>query len=376
MKNFEFNFNRIKTNIRSSRQISLTIFCAILISVFILTWASSTILATINYRSYLNQISYDPDEIYARLSYSRNYSTENKLTADFVQKAMAYEFDNDYNFAMSTGTNIAINGHIMNLQIAGLGDNFIDDTFVVLDGDINKIYSEDAIALIESLVNKLNLFVGDTVNINGKDFELCAIVDEYKCFDYIFMSIENYEDLFANVSMALHLYIKNLSQGDISSLTHKLDRIFKAPNLSNISVEEYKGRNELLDYYVENAVSKDIIPIIIIFILSIISLVVLYFGLIKWRKRNIGIHLSLGASPRDISLDSTLEILGYMLVSTLISFIAINIFYNQLSYMTSILINKWLYIFVLAINILLALVIGALAARKITSEPINEMIGG
>ena len=176
--------------------------------------------------------------------------------------------------------------------------------------------------------------------------------------------------------MGLHLYIKNLSQGDISSLTHKLDRIFKAPNLSNIRVEEYKDRNELLDYYVENAVSKDIIPIIIIFILSIISLVVLYFGLIKWRKRNIGIHLSLGASPKDIKLDSTLEILGYMLVSTLISFIAINIFYNQLSYMTSILINKWLYIFVLAINILLALVIGALAARKITSEPINEMIGG
>ena len=377
MKNFEFNFNRIKTNIRSSRQISLTIFCAILISVFILTWASSIILATINHRAYLDNIRYNDSETRARLMFSGSFNfNDNPMDINYIRKTMDENFNSPYNFSISTGPTATINGDIVACEITGISENFIDDSFVIFSGDPNKIYTENAIAIKKSMTEELKLSLGDKVNINGSDFTLAAIIDEYKCFTPIFMSLENYDKLFYNQNNILDLYIDNLSGLERSSLVHKLNRLFKNPNLWDIKVENVNKRYEVLYDYISKAISDEIIPIIMVFVLAIIAIFILYYGLIKWRKRNIGIHMSLGARKKDIIMDASLEIFSYMLVSTLVSFLIINIFYKYLAYISSIYKGPLLYLLVLVISALTSIVIGIFSAKKISSKPITEIIGG
>lgn len=228
----------------------------------------------------------------------------------------------------------------------------------------------------KSMVEELKLSLGDKVNINGSDFTLAAIIDEYKCFTPIFMSLENYDKLFCNQNNILDLYIDNLSGLERSSLVHKLNRLFKNPNLWDIKVENVNKRYEVLDDYISKAISDEIIPIIMVFVLAIITIFILYFGLIRWRKRNIGIHMSLGARKKDIIMDASLEIFSYMLVSTLVSFLIINIFYKYLAYISNMYKGPYLYLLVLVVSVLISIIIGVFSAKKITAMPVNEIIGG
>ena len=377
MKNFEFNFNRIKTNIRSSRQISLTIFSAILISVFILTWASSIILGTIDHRIYLDNITYKENETHARLMFSGWFNfNDNPMDISYIRKTMDENFKSPYNFSLTAGLTATINGDITACQITGISENFIDDSFIIFSGDMDKIYTENAIAMKKSMTEELKLSLGDKVNINGIDFTLEAIIDEYKCFTSIFISLDNYDKLFYNQNNILDLYIDNLSGLERSSLVHKLNRLFKNPNLWDIRVKNTNKRYEVLDSYISKAISEEIIPIIMVFFLAIIAIFILYYGLIKWRKRNIGIHMSLGARKKDIIMDASLEIFSYMLVSTLVSFLIINIFYKYLAYISNMYKGPYLYLLVLVVSVLISIIIGLFSAKKITAMPVNEIIGG
>lgn len=86
--------------------------------------------------------------------------------------------------------------------------------------------------------------------------------------------------------------------------------------------------------------------------------------------------MSLGARKKDIIMDASLEIFFYMLVSTLVSFLIINIFYKYLAYISNMYKGPYLYLLVLVVSVLISIIIGLFSAKKITAMPVNEIIGG
>lgn len=297
----------------------------IIILSFIITFFISLSLNLNDIQSKIGTIDY--------ANYPIGYSIYSSLDIEYYQSFMEVNFpDFEYKKYLMSSKKITTNISYENLEINVLGcdidfekfplpscySNSINFAKLKSGSSFNNsdiINRSNAIILYESHLKKIGFNNGDYILIDGIKFYIKGVLEDNpdvirnisKDVIQIFIPFTTFESIFNFINVKTVIYTNNYN---ITSLDEDKNFI------------SYYKINQLIKFN-ENRLFSSTLPLLIIsFVISFISFLILQIVLIKERYNEIGIRRAVGASREEIIYSFTLESLLSTLLGIILGFIS------------------------------------------------------
>ncbi len=305
----------------------------IIVLSFIITFFSSIALNITDIQSKLNNIDY--------ANYPSNYSVYNLLNIDNYEEFMKQNFlDFEYKKYYKSSDKITTNILSENLktEVLGCESNFekyplpscysdsINFSKLKLGNsfnDLDILNNSNAIIMYEAHLKKIGFDSGDYILINGIRFYIKGILEDNA--DVIRNQSQNIIQVFIPYTTFKSIF-KNIN---VKTVIQTNDYNFEYLNDDVNFISRYKV-NQIISTNKEYLMSTSLPLLVVLFIISFVSTIIVQIIIIKDRYNEIGIRRAVGASREEIiysfTKDTFLSTIFGMIIGIIMYFIVLTFF--------------------------------------------------
>lgn len=305
----------------------------IIILSFIITFFSSIALNITDIQSKFNNIDY--------ANYPSNYSVYNLLNIDNYEEFMEHNFfDFEYKKYYKSSDKVTTNIIFDNLKIEVLGCESDFEKYPLPScysdsinfsklksgssfSDFDIINNSNAIIMYETHLKKIGFNNGDYILINGIRFYVKGILEDNA--DVVRNKSQNIVQIFIPYTTFASVF-KNIN---VKTVIQTNEYNFEYLNNDINFLSMYKV-NQKINTNKEYLISTSLPLLLVLFIISFISIIIVQIILIKEKYNEIGIRRAVGASREEIiysfTKDTLLSTIFGMIIGIIMYFIVFTFF--------------------------------------------------